>query len=155
MCCILLASCHYAPQLLRDSSAHACNWYLSLHTIVFFILLNTFRHLLAFANNLAIMLTDFDPSTLIRDLGWHYITACNNWCESHRLKLNTIKIRVIIFNRKYKICLPRPIRLQGLDFDFSSTVKYLGIRLDSCLNWHEHAFNAAKKYTNIFLRQEK
>ena len=127
-------------------------WNIVLNSLI--ILLDTLRHLLAFADDLAIILTGFDLSTL-RDLGQQYITACNNWCETNGLKLSAIKTQVIIFSRKYNISLPRPIRLQGLDIEFCNTVKYLGIHLDSRLNWHEQVHKTAKKCTNILFATRK
>ena len=118
------------------------------------ILLDTLRNLLAFADDLAIILSGFCLNTL-RDLGQHYITACNKWCEANGLKLSAIKTQVIIFSRKYKICLPPKIKLKGLDIDFCNTVKYLGIHLDSRLNWHEHVHQTAKKCTNILFATRK
>ena len=127
-------------------------WNIVLNSLI--ILLDTLKHLLAFADDLAIIISGFDLPTL-RDLAQHYITACNDWCDNNGLKLSAIKTQVIIFSRKYNISLPRPIRLQGLDIAFCNTVKYLGIHLDSRLNWHDHVHKTAKKCINILFASRK
>ena len=127
-------------------------WNIVLNSLI--ILLDTLRNLLAFADDLAIIISGFCLYTL-RDLGQHYITACNKWCEANGLKLSAIKTQVIIFSRKNKISLPPKIKLKGLDIDFCNTIKYLGIHLDNRLNWHEHVHQTAKKCTNILFATRK
>ena len=90
-------------------------WNIVLNSLI--ILLDTLRQLLAFADDLAIIISGFCLNTL-RDLGQHYIKVCNNWCEANGLKLSAIKTQVIIFSRKNKITLPPAIRLQGIDLEF-------------------------------------
>ena len=127
-------------------------WNIVLNSLI--ILLDTLRNLLAFADDLAIIISGFCLNTL-RDLGQHYITACNKWCEANGLKLSAIKTQVIIFSRKHKITLPPKIKLKGLDIEFCNTIKYLGIHLDSRLNWHDHVHQTAKKCTNILFATRK
>ena len=127
-------------------------WNIVLNALI--ILLDTLKHLLAFADDIAIILSGFCLSTL-RDLGQRYIKACNTWCESNGLKLSAIKTQVIIFSRKYKIELPRPIKLQGIEIEFCHSVKYLGIYLDNKLNWHDHVNITAKKCTKILFATRK
>ena len=127
-------------------------WNIVLNSLI--ILLDTLRQLLAFADDLAIIISGFCLNTL-RDLGQHYIKVCNNWCEANGLKLSAIKTQVIIFSRKNKITLPPAIRLQGIDLEFCNTVKYLGIHLDSRLNWHDHVHKTATKCTNILFASRK
>ena len=69
--------------------------------------------------------------------------------------MNAIKTQVIIFSCKNNISLPRPIKLQGIEVEFHNTVKYLGIHLDSRLNWHKHINITAKKCTNILFAARK
>ena len=127
-------------------------WNIVLNSLI--ILLDTLNELLAFADDLAIILSGFCLMTL-RDLGQQYLTRCNRWCEINGLKLNAVKTQVIIFSRKNNISLPRPIKLQGLEIEFCTTVKYLGIHLDSRLNWHEQIANTARKCTNILFAARK
>ena len=127
-------------------------WNIVLNSLI--ILLDTLRHLLAFADDLAIILSGFDLSTL-RDMGQLYLTAINKWCESNGLKLSAVKTQVIVFSRKYNISLPRPLKLQGVEIEFCKTVKYLGIHLDSRLNWHEQINITARKCTNILFATRK
>ena len=127
-------------------------WNIVLNSLI--ILLDTLKYLLAFADDLAIILSGFCLNTL-RDLGQHYITVCNDWCIANGLKLSAIKTQVIVFSRKYNLALPPKISLQGINLEFCNTIKYLGIHLDSRLNWHEHVHKTAKKCTNILFASRK
>ena len=129
-----------------------CLWNIVLDSLL--ILLKFLSHLLAFADDLAIILTGFCLMTL-RDLGQRYLSICNKWCEENGLKLSAIKTQVIIFSRKHSITLPRPIKLRGIEIEFCSTVKYLGIHLDSKLNWHEHVHITAQKCAKILFATRK
>ena len=51
--------------------------------------------------------------------------------------------------------MPRPLKLDGLVIEFCKTVKYLGIHLDTRLNWHHHIQTTARKCTNILFATEK
>ena len=127
-------------------------WNIVLDSLL--VLLDTINELLAFADDLAIILTGFDLTTL-RDLGQQYLRIINHWCVTNGLKLNAIKTQIIIFSRKNNISLPRPIKLHGIEVAFCSTVKYLGIHLDNRLNWHKQLVTTAKKCTNIMFAARK
>ena len=127
-------------------------WNIVLDSLL--ITLKTLSHLIAFADNLAIILTGFCIMTL-RDLGQHYLSMCNKWCEANGLKLNAIKTQIIIFSRKHNHLLPRPIKLHGIDIEFCKTVKYLGITLDNKLNWQQHIHNTTDKCTKILFATRK
>lgn len=118
------------------------------------MLLQTINELLAFADDLALILAGLDLSTL-RDLGQEYLRIINHWCETNSLKLNAIKTQIIIFSRKNNISVPRPIKLHGIEIAFCNTVKYLGIHLDNRLNWHKQIVTTAKKCTNIMFAARK
>ena len=127
-------------------------WNIVLDSLL--ITLESLSHLIAFADDLAIILLGFCLTTL-RDLGQQYLSICNNWCEANGLKLNALKTKVIIFSRKHNLQLPRPINLHGLNIEFCKTVKYLGIKLDSKLNWQEHIQTTAQKCTKILFASKK
>ncbi|KAL5247143.1 hypothetical protein ACHWQZ_G019114 [Mnemiopsis leidyi] len=127
-------------------------WNIVLDSLL--VLLDTINELLAFADDLAIILTGFDLTTL-RDLGQEYLRIINHWCETNGLKLNAIKTQIIIFSRKNNILIPRPIKLHGIEIAFCNTVKYLGVHLDNRLNWHEQIVITAKKCTNIMFAARK
>ena len=127
-------------------------WNIVLNSLI--ILLDTIRHLLAFADDLAIILSGFDLTTL-RDLGQCYMKAIDDWCKKNGLSLSAIKTQVIIFTRKNSLTVPRPLKLHGLQIEFCKTVKYLGIHLDSRLNWHHHIQTTARKCTNTLFATRK
>lgn len=127
-------------------------WNLVLDSL--FLLLSTLSSLLGFADDLAIILLGFCLSTL-RDLGQSYLKACDNWCKDHGLKISSLKTQIIIFSRKHKIDIPRPIKLNGIEIDFCNTIKYLGINLDKRLNWHHHINVTTRKCTTILFAARK
>ena len=127
-------------------------WNIVLDSLL--ILLDTINELLAFADDLAIILTGFDLSTL-RDLGQEYLRIINKWCQDNGLKLNAIKTQIIIFSRKNNLNLPLPIKLHGIEIEFCKTIKYLGVNLDNRLNWHKHVNTTARKCTNILFAARK
>jgi len=49
-----------------------------------------------------------------------------------------MKTLMILFTRKYKPETLRPITFYGHQLELSKQVKYLGVVLDSKLNWKEH-----------------
>ena len=53
-------------------------------------MLDTINELLAFADDLAIILSGFDLHTLtLRDLGQEYLRIIDQWCEQNGLKLSS------------------------------------------------------------------
>ena len=48
-----------------------------------------------------------------------------------------------------------PASDEPADLEFCNTVKYLGIHLDSRLNWHDHVHKTATKCTNILFASRK
>ena len=63
-----------------------------------------------------------------------------NWGDSCKLRFNSEKTEVVLFTRKRKI--PNNLlRFENKTLEFSESVKYLGVTLDSRLHWREHIEN--------------
>lgn len=60
-----------------------------------------------------------------------------NWLDDHSLSLSTEKTKAMLFSR----CRKRPnsyIKINGLNINFSDSVRFLGIELDSKINFKLH-----------------
>lgn len=54
----------------------------------------------------------------------------NEWCGRRTLSVNTNKICANIFTRRYNVTLPEPLKFRGVEIEYTTSVKYLGIHLD-------------------------
>ncbi|XP_033218179.1 uncharacterized protein LOC117173647 [Belonocnema kinseyi] len=72
------------------------------------------------------------------------------WCESSWLSINSEKISMVIFTKNYE--LPKvdaPVFCSGM-LTLSDSVKYLGVILDSKLNWAKHLETQCRKFVMTF-----
>ncbi|XP_062714697.1 uncharacterized protein LOC134291220 [Aedes albopictus] len=84
-------------------------------------------------------------------------TALNlvtSWCDKEGLNVNPSKTTVVPFTRKRQISITN-LKLKGTLLELSSTVKYLGIHLDSKLNWNLHLEQVIGKATNALWISKK
>ena len=68
-----------------------------------------------------------------------------NWGMNNGLNFNPAKTNAIIFNKKLRLKMPRKVRMNNIELDYSSEVRYLGLDLDSKLNFNLHIQNKVKK----------
>lgn len=76
-------------------------------------------------------------------------TAINytlKWCEREGLNVNPSKTVIVPFTKRRTLNLKKPT-LKGVQIEFASEVKYLGVTLDKKLNWNSHLEQAIKKGT--------
>ena len=88
-------------------------------------------------------------------MGQKYLNQCNQWCIFKGLKISALKTQMIIFYRNRGIEIPKPIKLHGIEFEFANTIKYLGVYLDSKLNWNMHIHKTVENCTNILFAGRK
>ncbi|XP_055632100.1 uncharacterized protein LOC129771961 [Toxorhynchites rutilus septentrionalis] len=69
------------------------------------------------------------------------------WCNDEGLSINPHKTTVVPFTRRRKMKIP-DLHLLGTKIVFSPKVKYLGVTLDSKLNWNSHLDEIIHKATN-------
>ena len=58
---------------------------------------------------------------------------------------NSNKTDLVLFSRKYKIKTFRLLRLDGIELSLFSEIEYLGVVLDSKLNWKRNTEKRMKK----------
>jgi hypothetical protein len=68
------------------------------------------------------------------------------WCKTKGLVVNPQENYIMIFTKKYKPEIIDPLRLEGQEITFTSTVKYLAVSLDPKLNWKQHPIDKRKKF---------
>ena len=70
------------------------------------------------------------------------------WLDDHGLDLETNKTKAMFFTRKYKMHFPTSITLNNVNISTSKEIKFLGLVLDTKLNWKSHINNLSKKCEN-------
>ena len=98
--------------------------------------------ILVFADDIALLARRHDANTL-RDITQKSIKTIEKWCEESGLTLSTVKTHVIMFTRKRKWKVSRPI--QVTDIKPREHTKFLGVTIDSKLTWNEHIKTKCKK----------
>ena len=69
-----------------------------------------------------------------------------NWLNANKTSLNVSKTELIIFKPKRKpLNFNIKIKLNGKRLHPTDSVKYLGVKIDSKLNWKSHAYATATK----------
>jgi len=95
-----------------------------------------------FADDTAIVAKDSDPMTASKNLQDH-LTSIEKWLQKWRIKVNQNKSTHITFTIRKGQC--PPIRINQTTIPQGSTVKYLGLHLDSKLTWREHITKKRKQ----------
>jgi len=95
-----------------------------------------------FADDTAIIAKDSDPTTASRNLQDH-LTSIEKWLQKWRIKVNQNKSTHITFTNRKGQC--PPISINQTTIPQGSTVKYLGLHLDSKLTGKEHITKKRKQ----------
>lgn len=82
---------------------------------------------------------------VVRDMAQQALSWAGRWSRRVGLSLND-KLSVVIFTNKHKINI-KPISLEGVQVGYSDSCTYLGVTLDSKLNWRLHCERRARKAT--------
>jgi exonuclease III len=92
-----------------------------------------------FADDTTLFIKNKNPHDLMQKLQNEF-SKLEKWCIDNRLKINKQKTKFSIFCRKNKF-IPdtlNSMRLNDINIERSSHVKYLGIVVDEKLNWRQH-----------------
>lgn len=78
-----------------------------------------------------------------------------SWCDSNFLKLNVGKTKEVIIDFRKKREEVLPVTIKGQQIEIVGSYKYLGVHLDSKLNWKENTDVIVKKAQSrlFFLRK--
>ena len=83
------------------------------------------------------------------------VDKATDWGVQNGLAFNASKTVVVIFSYKYKIVQPKKLKMGGLIVPFSPSVKYLGVTLDTKLNWNIHIQEKINKAKNLLLMSRR
>ena len=72
------------------------------------------------------------------DIAQRTLKGVEKWCRERRLSVNPGKTEMVLFTKRYKIEGMKPIIFYNQELACSKQVKYLGVILDSKLNWKAH-----------------
>jgi len=73
------------------------------------------------------------------------LSKINNWFKLNRLSLNSNKTKAMLFHTIQKRVRTPILMLENNEIEFVNEFNYLGIILDSHLNWKSHTMHIAKK----------
>ena len=72
------------------------------------------------------------------------LESLSNWFKANKLSLNLKKTNYILFCKKYHAHNYK-LSLDNTYIDEVKSVKFLGIYIDSCMNWKTHTKHVEKK----------
>ena len=102
---------------------------------------STKLNFILFADDTNVFLNDINLSNLVKELNGELINL-SNWFKSNRLSLNIkkTKFQVFVSNKKKKKTNTEGIqvRIDNINIDRVESIKFLGIIIDSNLNWNKH-----------------
>lgn len=101
----------------------------------------------AYADDVVLAVTGKDQTT-ITELMQRALNKIASWCQQKGLGVNPSKTQIVLFTKKTKTA-PLLLKLSGAELQFSSSVKFLGIYLDSKLLWNVQLDSAVNKARNI------
>ena len=91
----------------------------------------------------------FDTSKSVKNLNKeinHDMKHLNNWLSANKISLNVEKTELVIFKSPRKVLLNEiKIKLSRKRLYPSKSVKYLGIKIDRFLHWHDQVNSIAVK----------
>ena len=82
----------------------------------------------------------------LNKLANHEMKQLNNWLSANKTSLNVEKTELVFFKSPRKVLSNEiKIKLTGKRLYPSNSVKYLGVRIDKFLHWHDQVNNIAVK----------
>jgi ribonuclease HI len=103
-----------------------------------------------FADDLMLTASGFDADTL-RDVTQRSLNAIEEWCQDNDLRISTSKTHSVMFTRKHKWKLARPLKVHGEELKLEETTKFLGVTLDQKLTWTPHISKQTKKAKGVLM----
>ena len=104
---------------------------------------------LGYADDILVYVTGkFD--TTVSEIAQRALKISETWCKENKLSINPGKTTVMPISHRYKISGLKTLRLFNVDLEFSKQAKYLGVILDTRLNWEAHLNYITDKATKSF-----
>ena len=93
----------------------------------------------------------YDADTL-REVTQKSLNSINAWCKKSGLKLSHLKSHCVMFTNRRSWSFDRPLKVDGAEISVLNSTKFLGLTLDSKLNWNEHIDYLCKKSKRILMQ---
>ena len=103
----------------------------------------------AYADDVIIIIIADDQGIAV-DLMRSALSIVEKWCRKVQLTINTEKAEAVLFTRKYKTRPVAGLKLFDKEKKASKEAQYLGVVLDSKLNWSSHLEYACGKITQAY-----
>ena len=118
-------------------------WNLIMDTV-----LSTFQgdavRAVGYADDILLMIGGPDPGTLV-DIMNKALEKVLNWGETNGLVFNPEKTSVVRFTSSKKFSEWRKVMMKNKALEYETNMKYLGVILESRLNWRPHAYQRVSK----------
>ena len=98
----------------------------------------------AFADDILDLVIGIDERTMVNILQQD-IKKMVSWAKEHNLTFSPEKTKVMLFTRKTKKFIRPKLFIEGMEIEWVTSFKYLGITLDSKLNFLTHVENITKR----------
>lgn len=120
-------------------------WNLVVDDLLSYSPKDTPGYLQAFADDI-VSLAEGNDLDVIWDRTRKTINTIMNWCQTKDLSISALKTKIVMFtwNKKWSL---RPIVVGNTTIGLSTSAKFLGVTLDSKLNFNEHITNITNKAT--------
>ena len=120
-------------------------WNLVVDDLLAFTARDIPGYLQVFADDL-ISLAEGNDLDIIWDRTRKTINTIEKWYQTKDLSISVLKTQIVMFtwNKKWTL---RPLVVGNTTIDLSKSAKFLGVTLDSKLNFNEHITNITKKAT--------
>jgi ribonuclease HI len=102
-----------------------------------------------FADDGVIVLIGIFLATIC-EIAQRTLRGIESWCSERELSVNPSKTEMVLFTHRRKIEGLLPVTFYGKELKLSTKVKYLGVWLDSKLNWKDHVDHKCQKALAAF-----
>ena len=77
------------------------------------------------------------------------LAKINEWLEINKLSLNVTKTKFMVFHTQHRAIKPPVPKINNTNIEKVEQFKFLGLTLDSNLNWKKHSDNITNKCSQI------
>ena len=109
--------------------------------------------IICYADDVMILGTGIDEQTIVDNLK-RDIQMLERWAERHKLNFSPHKTKMILFTRR-RIKVQPTLKLNNTRIEWVDSFKYLGMILDSKLNWTQHIKKTLNKATLALVQCRK